>query len=103
MADNAPDSRSAMEAFREEMNHLRNQIETLAKNIDDKRHEVTADMAQKIARELDKARAKAHQLKNAGQARINEEEDHVRQSPVASLAIAFGAGWLLSCLFRHLR
>lgn len=103
MADNSPNSQSAMDAFREEMNNLRSQIEAIAKTIDDKRHEVTADMAQRIAKELDKARAKAHQLKAAGKAGFNEVEDRVRQSPVSSLAIAFGAGWLLSCLFRHLR
>lgn len=103
MAENAPESRSMMETFQEEMKHLRSRIEAIAKNIDDKRHEMTADMAQKIAKELDQARAKAQQLKHAGQARINDVEDRVRQSPVASLAIAFGAGWLLSCLFRRLR
>lgn len=103
MADNSSDSPSTMDTIREEISRLYTRLETIAKNIDDKRHEVTADMAQKIARELDKAREKAHHLKHAGEMRINEVEDRVRQSPLISLGIAFGAGWLLSCLFRHLR
>ena len=101
------ENRSTMDNLREELKSLRTQLEGMVKNVEEKRHELTADMAQKIAREVENARRKAtekaHQLREAGQSGLGEVEAQVRQNPLVSLLVAFGLGWALSCLMRHLR
>lgn len=105
MADN--ENQSTVDNLREELKNLRSQLEGMVKNIEEKRHEITADMSQKIAREVEHARRKAaeraHQLREAGQNGLGEVEAQVRQNPLVSLLIAFGLGWIISCLMRHLR
>lgn len=105
MPDNVSSQQSggSVDTLREELNALRAQMERLVKAADEKRHEVTADMAHKIAHELDRCRERAGHIKKAGQAGIDEVEEQVRQNPLASVLIAFGVGWVISCLFRHLR
>ena len=43
------ENRSTMDNLREELKSLRTQLEGMVKNVEEKRHELTADMAQKIA------------------------------------------------------
>lgn len=105
MADN--DNQSMMDSMREEFKSLRAQVEDLLKTANEKRHDLTDDMAEKIARELEKTRKKAgeraEQLRHAGQHGLGEVEAQVRQNPLVSLLIAFGLGWVVSCIIRHLR
>lgn len=105
MAEN--ENQSTMDSLRQELGSLRSQIENMAKSVEEKRRELTSDMAEKIAREIDNARKKAseraHQLREAGTSGLNEVESQVRQNPLISILIAFGLGWIVSCMIRHLR
>lgn len=107
MADNNGGSQPQMDSLRSEINNLRAQLEGIIKSAEEKRHDFTTDMAHKIAKELEhcrhKAAERAEHLRVAGEAGLHEVGDHVRQNPLVSLLIAFGAGWVISCLFRHLR
>lgn len=107
MAENENTSQSAIDALRAELGSLKSQLEGMLKEADRKGHDFTSDMARKIAHEIEhcrhKASQRAGQLREAGREGIGEVEAQVRQNPLASLAIAFGLGWVISCLFRHLR
>lgn len=104
MAENHDHS---VNGLREELNGVRTQLENLARMLDEKKGEITADVASKISGELERyrrlAHEQAHRLYDAGAAGVEEVGDQVRRNPVLSLAIAFGAGCVLSCLVRHLR
>ena len=107
MAENENTSQSTIDALRAELGSLRAQLEDMLKNADQKGRDVTAEMARKIAHEIEHCRHKAalhaEHLRDAGKEGLGEVEAHVRQNPLASLAIAFGIGCLVSCLFRRLR
>lgn len=107
MPENINDSQAQVDNLRAELNNLRSQLERIVKSADEKTRDVTSDMAHRIAREIEhcrhKAADRAAHLKDFSAAELNEVEEHVRQNPFASLLIAFGAGWVISCLFRHLR
>lgn len=98
---------NAIDAMREELQNLRGQIENIVKTAEDKKSEIGSDLVEKLSNELEKLRKnagdQAHRLYNAGQAGFGEVEETVRKNPLASLAVAFGAGCILSCLFRQLR
>lgn len=106
MADDA-NQQTTMDSLREELANLRSQLEGIVKNVDERRQDITADVARKIAKEMDHYRAaaahRASQLRDAGEAGLDEAAARVRQNPLASILVAFGVGWVLSCLFRHLR
>lgn len=103
----AENTNSTVEALRSELDSLRSQLEHLVKAVDNKKTDLTSDMASRIAREVEHYRQsaahKADQLRSAGEAGLEEVGEHVRRNPIASLAIAFGAGWVMSCLLRRLR
>lgn len=98
---------SNMESLKSELNSLKSQLEDLLKTANSKGHSISDDLASHIIREWgeykNKAGAQADRLYHAGQAGMEEVGNHVRQNPLASVLIAFGAGYLLSCLFRNLR
>lgn len=98
---------SSMEALKNELSSLRNQIENLVKAADAKGHQSADDLASRIVQELNsykrRASEQADRLRDAGSAGLEEVGNQVRQNPLASLLIAFGAGCVVSCLFRHLR
>lgn len=98
---------NTMETLRAEIKSLRSQLEDLVKTAESKRAEVSHEAMEKLTRELENLRknagAQAHKIYDAGQAGLDEVGEHVRRSPLASLAIAFGAGCVISCLIRHLR
>lgn len=104
MADN---ENQFTENLRAEMGKLRSQMEELLKNAEAKRHELTDEMAHKIAHEVERARhiaaERTQKLREVGQTGLDEVEIQVRQNPLASVLIAFGLGWLISCLFRRMR
>lgn len=93
--------------LRDELNNLRAQVENFVKNVDEKGRDAASDVARKIAREIERCRHKAERraedLREAGQAGLNDAANAVRQNPLLSLVIAFGVGCVVSCLFRHLR
>lgn len=103
----AENSNSTVDALRNELEALKSQLQNIVKTVEDKKGEFSSDMASRIAKEMDNykqfAGHKAEQLRDAGQAGLNELGEQVRRNPVASLGIAFGAGFVLSCLIKHLR
>lgn len=105
MAEN--NQQSTMEGLRDELASLRNQMESLLKTFSSKGQDLGGDLAARIAKELKDykniASEKAGQLRDAGQAGLGDVEEQVRKNPLASLLIAFGAGYIISCLFRKLR
>lgn len=96
-----------IETLRNELSKLRQQLENIVKTAEDKKNEVSGDIIDRLTKELEQlrnsARSQAHKLYETGQYGCEEVSEKVRQNPVASLLIAFGAGCVISCLFRHLR
>lgn len=107
MPENISEAQTQVDNLRKEINNLRSQIENIVKSADEKGRDLTSDMARKIARELEHCRHKASEraahIRDFSRAEMNEVGEHVRANPLASLLIAFGAGCVISCLFRHLR
>jgi len=103
----AENTNSTVEALRTELATLRSQLENIVKTIENKKSDLTSDMASRIAHEVEHYRQsavqRAGQIRNAGEIGLEEVGRHVRQNPIASLAIAFGTGWLLSCMLRRMR
>lgn len=103
----AENNNSTVDALRSELDSLREQFANMVKNVESKKDDITSDMAARIAREVEHYRQsaahKAEQIRDAGAAGLEEVGEQVRRNPLASLAIAFGAGWVLSCLLRRLR
>ncbi len=95
------------EALRDEIKNLRAQLENLIKAADEKREQVSHEAIDKLTRELENLRKsageQAHKIYEAGQTGLDDISDHVRKHPLACLAVAFGAGCVLSCIMRHLR
>lgn len=103
----ADTNENAIDALRDELKNLRGQIENIVKTADGKKSEIGSDLVDKLSKELEKLRKnagdQAQRIYNAGQDGLGEVEETVRKNPLVSLAVAFGAGCVLSCLFRHLR
>lgn len=98
---------SNMEKMQDEIKSLRSQLEDILKNVESKRSEVSHEVLEKLTKELESLRKsagdQAQRIYEAGQSGLDEVGEHVRRSPLTSLAIAFGAGCVISCLIRHLR
>lgn len=107
MPDSVNTNQSTVDSLKQEINSLRGQLESIIKTVEEKRHDMASDMAHKIANEIEhcrhKAAQRAGQLRDAGKEGLGEVEAQVRKNPLASLLIAFGAGWVISCMLRHLR
>lgn len=103
----ADQDQTTMDMLRAELNKLSGQVENIVKTFEGKKSEVNSDILEKLTKEIEQLRAgasnRASQLYNAGQAGLEEVGDQVRQNPLLSLAIAFGAGCIISCMMRHLR
>lgn len=102
----AENEQGTIDALRAEVNKLTGQIESMVKSFKGDKEERAADLAEKLARELENLRAgasdRAKQIYAAGATGVKEVGDQVRENPLLSLAIAFGAGCVISCLFRNL-
>ncbi|WP_308621755.1 hypothetical protein [uncultured Desulfovibrio sp.] len=96
-----------VEDLRKELGSLRAQMETLFNTLKEKKADVAGDVSSRIADELGQyrryARDGARKVYDAGAAGVEEVSEQVRRNPLASLLIAFGAGCVLSGLFRHFR
>lgn len=105
MADDA--SQSALDNLKAELSSLSSQVANMVKSFEKKNSPETNEMFDKISKELASLRAlagdRAHKVYEAGQSGMEEVGEHVRRNPLASLLIAFGAGCVISCIFRHLK
>lgn len=106
MAETAQNN-STVDTLKNELDKLRTQIEGMVKNFETTKGEKASDLVDKLSAELEKlksgAKNQAGRLYDAGQDGVEELGEHVRKNPLLSLAIAFGAGCIISCLFRHLK
>lgn len=94
-----------MDALRNELTNLRDQVETLVKSLSDSGSAVSSDLIAKLENELEHYRKmaadKMHKMYEAGSAGVESMGEHVRKHPLACVAVAFGAGCALSWLFRQ--
>lgn len=88
--------------LRDEFEALRAQVTDLLEILQDKGQEKSAKLADKLGAELnhyqEKAGKAAQDAYEAGNAGLDEIGARIRRNPLASLAIAFGAGYVLSKL-----
>ncbi len=86
--------------LREEFNELRAQVNDLVQALKSRTEEKAGKLNKKLESELediqDKAGEKLHEVYEAGDASLNELNDHIRKNPVSSLAIAFVVGYAIS-------
>lgn len=86
--------------LREEFNELRAQVNDLVQALKSKTEEKAGKLNKKLESEFediqDKAGEKLHEVYEAGDASLNELNDHIRKNPVSSLAIAFVIGYAIS-------
>ena len=98
----AEKNEESMDTLRNELNTLRDQMETLVKSLGEKGGEASSDMVAKLERELEHYRRmaadKVHKAYEAGSAGIEQVGEQVRRNPVTSLLVAFGAGCALSLI-----
>lgn len=97
----------AFENLKQEFANLKEQLENLLKNTKEKKTEEGSELLQRLSRELEHLRQtankQAHSLYETGLQGAEDVTERVRRNPLASVLIAFGAGYALSCIFRHLR
>ncbi|MGB3917740.1 MAG: hypothetical protein WBL07_09895 [Thiothrix litoralis] len=88
--------------LREEFDTLRKQVTELLSELQSKGKDKSAKLADKLEAELgnyqDKAGQKLQDAYDTSSASLNEVGEQIRRSPVASLLVAFGAGYVLSRL-----
>lgn len=103
----ADENTSTVDALKKDINSMKEQLEELIKNASAKGHAATDDLATRILKEWgeysNKASEQAEKLRNAGHAGLDEIGHQVRRNPIMSIAIAFGVGYLVSCMLRHMR
>ena len=105
MADQT--TQPTLEHLKEEISGLKAQLEKMLKNADQKKSEIKDDLLNRLTAELEQLRQnageRAHQLYQSGQSGAEAVTEKVRENPLASILIAFGAGYAISCILRHLR
>ena len=105
MADNHHEH--TVEELRKELNAMREQMDSLLGTLRDRKDELGGELSSRLSRELEHyrhlAQDQARKFHDAGAAGMDEVSEQVRRNPMTSLLIAFGAGCVISCLFRHLR
>ncbi|WP_165072387.1 DUF883 family protein [Desulfovibrio sp. ZJ200] len=103
----AENNEEPMDALRNELTNLRDQVETLVKSLGESGSAVSSDLIAKLENELEHYRKmatdKMHQMYEAGSAGVESMGEHVRKHPLTCVAVAFGAGCVLSWLFRQAR
>ena len=100
------DHEETVKKLQDEIHHLRAQLEGLVQTVGEKKDELAAGLESKLAAELGHYRALAKEnlgrAYDAGSEGVEELGAQVRRHPLASLAAAFGAGYILSSLLRKL-
>ena len=93
------------DTLREEVQALRKQIETLAKTAEKNASYHAASVSSRLEDEVEKyqklAAEKLQKVMAAGGDGVENVSERIRQNPLGSLLLAFGAGYALSLLFRH--
>lgn len=101
----AENNEEPMDALRNELNNLRDQVETLVKSMGESGSAASSDLIAKLEKELEHYRRiaadKMHKVYEAGSAGVENMGEHVRKHPLTCVAVAFGAGCVLSWLFRQ--
>lgn len=99
-------SQSIYDSLRQEFSQLKDQVQSMMHNLESKKSGELSEKLDKLTRELGQLRAsaneKVHKVYDAGQAGLGEVEAHIRKTPLRCLMIAFGAGCVISWLFRNL-
>lgn len=102
MAENNEES---MDALRNELTSLRDQVEALVKSLGDSGSAASSDLIAKLEKELEHYRKmaadKMHKVYEAGSAGMENMGEHVRKHPLRCVAVAFGAGCVLSWLIHQ--
>ena len=93
------------EAMQNELGRLRQQLELLLRRAQETKDTVSSEMIDKLSKQIENLRANAGEhmqnIYHAGQAGVTETEKFVRQNPLLSLGIAFGAGCLLAGILKR--
>lgn len=96
---------NTVDTMKEELQQLQKQVGELAKSLKDTGVEKTSELTAKLEKELEKyqklAMEKAQKVYDAGNAGLDDVSERIRQNPLGSLLIAFGAGYVLSRIFRN--
>ena len=98
---------NTLDSLKEELQSLQKQFSELAKSFKDAGVEKSSELTAKLEKELEKyqkrAWEKVQKAYDAGSAGVEEVSERVRQNPLGSVLIAFGAGYVLSKILRHMR
>lgn len=98
--------KSAFDTLRADLSKLTSQIENAVKSMRGEKEAQASDLTERLIKELehlrDGASERAKKIYSAGSDGMREVGEQVRENPLLSLLIAFGAGCVLSCLFRNL-
>lgn len=103
----AENSQPTLDHLKEELSGIKSQVEKILKSAEQKKTDLKDDLIERLTTELEQLRKsageRAHQLYNTSQQGAEAVTDKVRENPLASVLIAFGAGYAISCILRHLR
>ena len=94
-----------IDVLKDEVQALRKQMENLAKAVEKNASGKAAAMTAGLEEEIDKyqkmAADKLQKALNAGSDGVENISDRIRQNPLGSLLLAFGAGYVISRIFRQ--
>lgn len=100
-------SQPTLEHLKEEISGLKAQLEKILKTANQNKSDLKDDLLDRLTEELEHLRknagVRAQQLYQSGQSGAEAVTEKVRENPLASVLIAFGAGYAISCILRHLR
>lgn len=85
----------------DEIDDIREDLTSLKNNVVELSRSLKKDGISKTGDVKDSAMLRLENLKGAGQRRIGDVEDRVKDKPVESVAIAFAAGLAASLLLRR--
>ena len=94
-----------IDALKEELQTLRKQMESLAKSLEKdasgRAATVAADLEDQFEKYQKIAAEKLQKALNAGNDGVENVSERIRQNPLGSLLLAFGAGYVISRIFRQ--
>ena len=93
------------EAIQNELGKFRKELENLLKRAQESKDNVSSEIIDKLSKQIENLRQNASEhvqnLYHAGQSGVEQTEKFVRQNPLLSIGIAFGAGCLLAALLKR--
>lgn len=96
---------NTIDVLKDDLQALQKQVGELAKSLKDTGVEKTSELTAKLEKELEKyqklASEKVQKVYEAGNAGLDDVSERIRQNPLGSLLVAFGAGYILSRIFRN--